>query len=144
MSEYVALLPVDTETNRARRAVDAVESLPGDPSEITAVVLHVVEPFHGTDEGPMVETDDLYDGDELPESAEVAVEMLEDAGVGVETRRIEGDPSQTILNVAQELDVDGIVMSGRKRSPTGKVLFGSTVQSVLLSADRPVISVLAD
>ncbi|MFW5974406.1 MAG: universal stress protein [Natrialbaceae archaeon] len=144
MGEYVALLPVDTEANRARRAAQAVIDLPGPNSEMTVVVLHVVEPFQGTDEGPMVETEDLYDGDELPDSAGVAIEMLEDAGIGVETRRIEGDPSETILNVARELDVDSIVMSGRRRSPTGKVLFGSTVQSVLLSADRPVISVLAE
>lgn len=144
MGEYVALLPVDTEAKRARRAAEAVVDLPGEHAEITAVVLHVVEPFQGTDEGPMVETEDLYDGEELPESAGVAVERLEDAGIEVETRRVEGDPSETILNVARELDVDSIVMSGRKRSPAGKVLFGSTVQSVLLSADRPVISVLAE
>jgi nucleotide-binding universal stress UspA family protein len=144
MSEYVALLPVDTEANRARRAAEAVVDLPGEHSEMTAVVLHVVEPFQATDEGPMVETEDLYEGEELPESADAAIEILEDAGVNVETRRVEGDPSETILNVARELDVDSIVMSGRKRSPAGKVLFGSISQASRLSADRLVISVLAE
>ncbi|MES3516219.1 MAG: universal stress protein [Natronomonas sp.] len=143
MGEYTALLPVDVETDRARRAADAVTSLPGDPDDVTAVVLHVVEPFQGTDEGPVVETEDLYD-DELPDSATAAIETLEDGGVSVETRQMKGDPSETILDVAREIDADSIVMSGRKRSPTGKVLFGSTVQSVLLSADRPVITVLTE
>lgn len=144
MSEYTALLPIDTETNRAKRAAEAVLSLPGEPDEITAVLLHVVEPFRGTDEGPMVDTDDIYEGGELPNSVDAARELLEGAGITVETRRVKGDASEVILDVSRELDVDSIVMSGRKRSPTGKVLFGSTVQSVLLSADRPVITVLAE
>ena len=141
-SSYTVLLPVDKELNRAERAAAAVTNLPGDISKITTVVLHVVEPFQGTDEGGMVETEDLYESGEFPDSVDAAVDALEDAGVTTDCRQVEGDPAETILSVAQELDADSIVMSGRKRSPAGKVLFGSTVQSVLLSADRPVTTVL--
>ncbi|WP_336328137.1 universal stress protein [Halovenus sp. HT40] len=141
-SSYTVLLPVDRESNRADRAAAAVTNLPGDHGEVTAVVLHVVEPFQGTDEGGMVETEDLYESGEFPDSVDAAVDALEDAGITTERRQVEGDPAETILSVAQELDADNIVMSGRKRSPAGKVLFGSTVQSVLLSADRPVTTVL--
>lgn len=141
-SSYTVLLPVDRELNRADRAAAAVTNLPGDHSEVTTVVLHVVEPFQGTDEGGMVETEDLYESGEYPDSVDAAVDALEDAGITTERRQVEGDPAETILSVAQELDADNIVMSGRQRSPAGKVLFGSTVQSVLLSADRPVTTVL--
>lgn len=143
-NSYTVLLPVDREMNRAEQAAAAVTNLPVDPTELTAVVLHVIEPFQGTDEGGMVETEDLYESGQFPESADAATEALEDAGIPTERRQIEGDPAQTILSVAQELDADNIVMSGRKRSPAGKVLFGSTVQSVLLSADCPVTTVLAE
>ncbi|MXR51940.1 universal stress protein [Halovenus sp. WSH3] len=141
---YTVLLPVDREMNRAERAAEAVADLPGDPAEVTAVVLHVIEPFEGTDEGGMVRTEDLYESGEFPDSVVAATDALEDAGVTVERRQIEGDPAETILSVARDLDADNIVMSGRPRSPAGKVLFGSTIQSVLLNAERPVTTVLVE
>ena len=67
---------------------------------------------------------------------------LAEAGVETSKRREHGDPAETIIEVAEELDVDNITMSGRRRSPTGKMLFGSTTQSVLLAADRPVTVIL--
>jgi nucleotide-binding universal stress UspA family protein len=69
---------------------------------------------------------------------------LADEGMNVTKRREHGDPAEVITTVAAELDADRIVMSGRKRSPTGKVLFGSVTQSVLLDADRPVTVLMED
>ncbi|GGN23033.1 universal stress protein [Halarchaeum nitratireducens] len=55
-----------------------------------------------------------------------------------------GDPTEEILDDAASVGPRYIVIGGRKRSPTGKALFGSVTQSVILSADHPVVSVLAE
>ena len=49
-----------------------------------------------------------------------------------------GDKEEQILELAHERDCDHIFISGRKRSPTGKALFGDLAQSVLLKFDGTV------
>ena len=46
--------------------------------------------------------------------------------------------SAAILETANEYDCDHVFISGRKRSPTGKAVFGDTTQDVLLTFDGPV------
>ncbi|MFC7133227.1 MULTISPECIES: universal stress protein [Salinibaculum] len=55
-----------------------------------------------------------------------------------------GDPESTIVAAADEYDVSYLVIGRYKRSPTGKAIFGSTTQSVLLNTDRPTVTVAAD
>lgn len=47
-------------------------------------------------------------------------------------------PAQGTLNLAADIDADLILMGGRRRSPAGKVLFGSPTQSIYLQTTRPV------
>ncbi|WP_227356169.1 universal stress protein [Haladaptatus salinisoli] len=50
-----------------------------------------------------------------------------------------GDPVRNVLDTAADVDADMISIAGRKRSPTGKVLFGSIAQQVTLRSKLPVL-----
>lgn len=52
-----------------------------------------------------------------------------------------GNPSTKVVEYADEVDARYVVVGGRAHSPTGKALFGSVTQSVLLNTDRPVVTV---
>ncbi|PGF17775.1 universal stress protein UspA [Natrinema sp. CBA1119] len=138
---YKVLLAVDTNEDRSTLAAEAVANLPG---EIEVVLLNVFEEFNVTDGDARIDSSELYDEDDLPESVTAAEGVLEAAGIDPVTRREHGEPTEVILSVAEEIDADSIAVSGRKRSPAGKAIFGSVTQSLLLSADRPVIVATSD
>ncbi|ESP86977.1 universal stress protein [Candidatus Halobonum tyrrellensis] len=60
-----------------------------------------------------------------------------DGDVDYETMSVvtDGDPADAILDAAAERDCDHVYVTGRKRSPTGKALFGDTAQQVVLDFD---------
>jgi nucleotide-binding universal stress UspA family protein len=89
----------------------------------------------------------LHDFVDNPEGASVAqvgavrraAEILEDHGIEVQLHEGSGHPADSIIDTAEELDVDAICVAGRKRSATGKLLFGSVSQEVILGTERPVL-----
>lgn len=141
---YRTLVAVGEDSDRAIPAADAVAALPGVGEDVEAVVLNVFEGFEVTGEAGQVNSEDVWDEENYPDSVAVVEDRLEAAGVSVSKRREHGDAAEEIVAVAAEVDADSIVMGGRRRSPTGKVLFGSTTQSVMLSAERPVTVALSE
>jgi len=121
------LLGIDQSVDRAETQAETVLDL-FDVDDVTAYLLH-----------------DFVDNPEGASAMQIrsvrrARDLLEDAGVSVELRERSGDPAQSILEMADEIDADAICVAGRKRSPTGKALFGSVSQSVILNTDRPVLT----
>jgi nucleotide-binding universal stress UspA family protein len=76
-------------------------------------------------------------------NANGAADRLADRGVDVTVRGALGDEADAILATATDIGADMVVVGGRKRSQTGKLLFGSTAQDVLIGADCPVTFVKA-
>ncbi|HEX4976823.1 MAG TPA: universal stress protein [Nocardioides sp.] len=70
---------------------------------------------------------------------------LRSAGVEFEVRQlVRGlDPADDLVNVANEVAADIIVIGLRRRSPVGKLILGSNAQRVLLDAPCPVLAVKA-
>lgn len=124
---YTVVLGVEADADRARRTAEAVADLPGGPDEVEPIVIHSFR------ENPQ--------GASATQVAGVreTVDILESAGFDPEIREGSGNAAEEILDLAEEVDADLVAVGGRKRTPAGKALFGSTTQSVILTADGPVL-----
>ncbi|MWG36279.1 universal stress protein [Halomarina oriensis] len=65
-------------------------------------------------------------------------DAMTDAGIEFTYHGAVGQEGETIVRLAEEFEADLVVVGGRKRSPTGKAVFGSTAQEVILNAPCPV------
>jgi len=124
---YTFLAGIDADESRALAQAETIAGLPLEHDAVRVILLHS---FESKTKGSTVEQ---------VKPVRLARDRLEDAGLEVEVEGYGGDAANAILNVAEEEDADQIVLAGRKRTPTGKVLFGSVTQSVILDTERPVL-----
>ncbi|NUE02088.1 universal stress protein [Halorubraceae archaeon YAN] len=123
---YQIVVGVDQSEDSGTSLGKAIVSLPIDTADVNITVLHCFE--------------DNPSGASATQIGSVRrlTEQLDDAGIGYTVREDSGNPSDAILSLAADVDADLLVIGGRKRSPTGKALFGSVTQSVILESDRPI------
>ena len=89
--------------------------------------------------GDRTSADDIAEGEE-------AIDVLEDGLADlVEFEREQfvrgNEPIEDLLAAAERHDADEYVIGIRKRTPVGKMVFGSTAQNLLLETDLPVRTV---
>lgn len=87
--------------------------------------------------------------DRVKQDAEaITEEVFADAGIDADWSAIgarageDSSEADRILDVAEQSDADHLFVPGRRRSPTGKVVFGDRAQSLLLNFDGPVTTLL--
>jgi nucleotide-binding universal stress UspA family protein len=85
------------------------------------------------------------DAEDTEEALQEVEAQLAESGIEHEIRGlVRGqDAPDDILDVADELDAELIVIGLRQRSPVGKLLLGSNAQRILLEARAPVLAVKA-
>ncbi|WP_049971732.1 universal stress protein [Haladaptatus cibarius] len=146
--ETILLAVGPGDADRTGKLASAVADVAG-PTGATVVLAHVF-----TDD----EFDDVidqldYDPSGQPNSDEVAARhatirslssALDREDIGYSVRGAIGEHGETIVKLAEDVNADGVFVGGRKRSPTGKAVFGSTAQEVMLSAPCPVTFVRDD
>lgn len=128
---YHILMPVDRDADRASAQVDYLLNSPMAPEDLVVRMLYVL---------PRADAD--IDDEEHFEGNEAAIEAanrLEGAGATVARRMDTGPVGRRILDHAEEIDAEQIVMSGRKRDGASDVLLGSTATDVIQATKRPVV-----
>jgi nucleotide-binding universal stress UspA family protein len=89
--------------------------------------------------GPVSVPHDLDDNDRS--SLDEALELAEQRGVPALTRLLVGGPARRIIDYANEIDADLIVVGSRGLGAIGGTLLGSVSRKVLHDAKRPVLIV---
>jgi nucleotide-binding universal stress UspA family protein len=124
---YEILLCVDADGTNLDRQLDAVTDLPSAADAVHVAICHV---FGENPSGASAtQVGSVRRAADRLEAADIESTIVEESG----------DPTDAILRMAAERDVDAISVGGRKRNPSGKALFGSVTQSVILNAERPVL-----
>ncbi|WP_226344084.1 universal stress protein [Agilicoccus flavus] len=92
--------------------------------------------------GPIVLAAAEHKGGATVERALEILDGADDLPISVSDTELH-DPSDRVIQTAQAVDADHIVVGLRQRSPVGKLLLGSTAQRILLEATCPVVAVKA-
>jgi len=116
------------------RAIDQAEFVSQLPEAEDQVVTHVVHTLHG-EERDVPEA--MRRADRVA-SVRRALEHLDEKGVSAKSQDISEPVADSIIDLADDLDADLIVVGGRKRSPAAKAVLGSVTQQVILNTNRPV------
>jgi nucleotide-binding universal stress UspA family protein len=92
---------------------------------------------------PDIERLDNASAKEAEQAAEEGSKLARDSGLDATPRTSprSGAMAETILNHADAVDADAIVLGSRGRGGIGSFLLGSVSHAVLQSADRPVLIV---
>ncbi len=137
------LLPVgSTDVDRTESLVDAVSSV-ADPGETVVGLLHVYDREDYTElrrqmnVAPNSEVTPATVARRRTDVRRIRT-ALEERGFDVAVLGALGDRADGIIREAGDWNADLVVVGGRKRSPTGKAVFGSVAQKVMMNAPCPV------
>lgn len=134
-----------TEESRVNELTNAIVDLAAQ-TDATVVLFHAFteSAFEEGVRETGFETDDPPEPEAVAarlESIDAITEQLDDSEVEYEIRSAIGSTRDTVLGGISEIGADLLMIGGRKRSPVGKAVVGSTSQRLLMNAPCPVVFV---
>ena len=142
----MAIIAAVDRSERAPKVVREAESL-AEAFDDTVHLVHVLtqSEFMDLERTSVNETGSALNMDQVRSVAkDIAAEAGSDLNVPAEAVGLMGDPADQVVKYADEHEARYIVVGPKSRSPTGKVLFGSVAQSILLNADCSVVTTRAE
>lgn len=140
--ETVTVAVGPEEEGRTTELTRAVLDVAG-PASATVVLLHVFSRA-AYEEGVSTAG---YDPDDPPpahtlatrlESVDAISRAFDDEGIEYRVRGEIGDVIDSVVRTVETTDSGLLFVGGRRRSPTGKAVFGSTVHRLMMNAPCPV------
>jgi len=119
------------------------------PADASVVLAHVFTPgeFDNATERLDFENPSAASPDDVVHrhgTVRTITDVFDDAGLEYEARGRVGDHATEIVELGREIEADRIVVGGQKRSPSGKAVFGSVAQDIMLEAPCPVTFVKSE
>ncbi|WP_123624182.1 universal stress protein [Halorubrum sp. CSM-61] len=146
--ETILLALGPNDNDRADALVDFVSDIAG-PANATVALAHVYTEDEFREAATRLEFADHQDATAIEVAKRLSVirdigDELDDAGIDFHVTSQIGEHGESIVDLSTVEDADLVVVGGRKRSPTGKAIFGSTAQQVMLESTTPVTFVRGD
>ncbi len=146
MSQYKQILvPVDESPISYSAVEHALALAKSQDAHVTIVSVVAVDPFVGVDFYAIAPAITEYFM-QAEKSAQLRLEDIKQSfirdGIEVDTRLVHGvSPTEGILQVADELNVDLIIMGSHGRTGFKKAMLGSVAQNILTQCPIPVLIV---
>ena len=146
MSQYKQILvPVDESPISYSAVEHALALAKSQDAHVTVVSVVAVDPFVGVDFYAIAPAITEYFM-QAEKSAQLRLEDIKQSfirdGIEVDTRLVHGvSPTEGILQIADELNVDLIIMGSHGRTGLKKAMLGSVAQNILTQCPIPVLIV---
>lgn len=119
------------------RRMERLVRFSAEEAKLRGLKLHIIHSQYG---GDKTSKEEIEFGEKLLQDAE---KIAGEYGVDVEAHFLMrgNDPAKDILLFCEEVGAKILVIGVKKRSPAGKLLFGSVAQHVILNSRIPVVCI---